>query len=76
MVISKLLPQPITNNYQGATIAKWVLYFVASITIARSLAHILFPDGGAQLIATIPLERFTPNGAAAVIHLFALWGLL
>ena len=32
-------------------------------------------DGGAQSIATIPLDSFTPNGSAAVVTFFALWGL-
>jgi hypothetical protein len=32
-------------------------------------------DGGAQSIATIPLDSYTPEGAAAVILLFAYWGL-
>ena len=33
------------------------------------------PDGGAQSIATIPLDTLTPRGAATVVSLFALWGL-
>jgi len=33
------------------------------------------PDGGAQSIATIPLDSFTSNGADAVILIFAYWGL-
>jgi len=41
------------------------------ITIGRSLAHIFLPDGGAQSIATIPLDSFTTNGEATVIHIFA-----
>lgn len=32
-------------------------------------------DGGAQSIATIPLDSFTANSADAVILIFALWGL-
>lgn len=32
-------------------------------------------DGGAQSIATIPLDTFTPNGANTVVLIFALWGL-
>jgi hypothetical protein len=45
------------------------------VTIGRSLAHIFLPDGGAGSIATIPLDSFTTNGEATVIHIFALWGL-
>ena len=42
-------------------------------TIGRSLAHIFLPDGGTLSIATIPLDEFTVNEAAAVIHIFAEW---
>jgi hypothetical protein len=73
--VEKLLPQPITNHYRGAPVAKWVFALLTVITIARSLAHILLPDGGAGSIATIPLDSFTTNGAATVVHIFALWGL-
>ena len=73
--MNKLLPKVITNEYEGAAIAKWVFVLITVITIGRSLAHIFLADGGAQSIATIPLAAFTPNGAAAIIHIFALWGL-
>ncbi len=32
-------------------------------------------DGGAQSIASIPLDQFTTDGANAVISIFAFWGL-
>lgn len=73
--MEKLFPQPITNRYGGAPIAKWVFILLTVITIGRSLAHIFLPDGGAQSIATIPVNSFTTNGAATIIHVFALWGL-
>jgi hypothetical protein len=66
---------PIQNDYRGKPMAKWALMALTILTIGRSLAHIFLPDGGAQSIATIPLNDFTSNGAAAVIHIFALWGL-
>lgn len=72
---NRLLPQPITNEYRGAPVARWVLLLLTVVAIARSLAHIFLPDGGAQSIATIPLDSFTANGAAAVVHIFGLWGL-
>jgi len=62
-------------EYAGHPLARWALLPIALFTIARRLIHIFAPDGGAQSIATIPLDAFTPNGAAAVVHLFALWGL-
>jgi hypothetical protein len=45
------------------------------VGIIRSLLHILLPDGGAQVIATIPLDSFTEEAKAVVIGMFALWGL-
>lgn len=74
-MLDKIFPQPVTNQYRGLKISKWFLVLLTMITIARSLAHILLPDGGAQSIASIPLDTYTPGGGAAVIHLFAEWGL-
>ena len=45
------------------------------VGVARSLLHIFLPDGGAQLIATIPLDSFSEEAKAVVIGMFALWGL-
>jgi hypothetical protein len=50
-------------------------YVITAITLTRSLIHLFAPDGGAQSIATIPLDAFPPEAAAVVIHLFGLWGL-
>lgn len=74
-MIEKLFPRQVTNEYRGTAVAKYFFVLMAIVTIARSLAHILLPDGGAQSIATIPLDEFTVNGAATAVHLFALWGL-
>jgi len=61
--------------FSGNRIALGFFIILTIFTIARSLIHIVAPDGGAQSIATIPLADFGENGAAAVVHLFALWGL-
>jgi hypothetical protein len=74
-MLEDLFPKTVTNNYRGASIAKWVFVALTVLTVGRSLAHMFLPDGGAQSIATIPLDDFTANGAAAIIHIFALWGL-
>jgi len=74
-MLDSLFPQPITNSYRGAALAKWVFVLLTVVTLARSLLHIFLPDGGAESIATIPLESFTEDGAAAVIQIFAQWGL-
>jgi hypothetical protein len=45
------------------------------VGVGRSLLHIFLPDGGAQLIATIPLESFSDEAEAVIIGMFAFWGL-
>jgi hypothetical protein len=74
-MLEDLFPKTVTNDYRGASVAKWVFVALTVLTVGRSLAHIFLPDGGAQSIATIPLDDFTANGSAAIIHIFALWGL-
>jgi hypothetical protein len=74
-MLKKLLPETLDNHYKGHAIAKWIFLAITILTLIRSLIHMFFADGGAQSIATIPLNIFTPNGAATVILLMALWGL-
>ena len=70
-----VLPKEINNNYKGRKIALYLFYLFTVITIIRSLIHMFAPDGGAQTIATIPLDSFSNEGASAVILIFSLWGL-
>jgi hypothetical protein len=72
---SAVAPRQITDAYDGQRIALWFFVVLTVLTVARSVVHMVAPDGGAQSIATIPLDSFTDNGAAATVHLFALWGL-
>lgn len=74
-MIEKLLPQPVTNQYQGHPLAKWVFIALTVITIGRNLVHMFAPDGGAGSIASIALDSFRDGGANTVITIFALWGL-
>ena len=60
-MVERILPKELTSNYQGKAIAKWIFAAMVVITIGRSLAHIFLPDGGAQSIATIPLDEFTSS---------------
>lgn len=71
----RILPKTIDNVYKGNRISKYVFLLLTVITMARSLIHIFASDGGAQSIATIPLDSYTPAGAATVIMMFSLWGL-
>jgi hypothetical protein len=74
-VFESLFPKTVTNQYRGARIAKWVFVALTAMTIARSLAHMFLPDGGAQSIATIPLDAYSTAASAVVIGMFAQWGL-
>ena len=71
----KMFPKQLNNDYGGSLLAKWVFVLLTAVTLVRSLIHMFSPDGGAQSIATIPLDSFTSDGAAAVILIFSLWGL-
>ncbi|MFW5748188.1 MAG: hypothetical protein ACOCYT_01105 [Chloroflexota bacterium] len=74
-MIERLFPRQVDNTYRGRPIARWVFIGLTIMTVGRSLVHMFASDGGAQSIATIPLDTFTPNGADAVVLIFALWGL-
>ena len=73
-MLERILPKTVDNHYQGLSIAKWVFVAMTVLTVGRSLAHIFLPDGGAQSIASIPLDTFSPESAAAIIGIFAYWG--
>lgn len=70
-----LLPGTIDNRYGGSRIAKYVFLLLTLASAIRSLIHMFSPDGGAQSIATIPLDTYTQAAAASVILIFSLWGL-
>ena len=74
-MIEKLFPKQVDNVYSGPPIAKWVFVPMVVMTIARSLAHIVLPDGGALSIATIPLDAYSPGASKVIIGMFAQWGL-
>jgi len=74
-MLEKLLPKKIDNQYKGLAIAKLIFVAVAMISIGRSLAHIFLPDGGAQSVATIPLELYNGSASKVIVGMFAQWGL-
>ena len=74
-IINKVFPKTIDNNYKGFKIALYVFYILTVVTLWRSQHHLFAADGGAQSIASIPLDTFTNNGEMAVIGIFSLWGL-
>lgn len=74
-MIEKLLPQQVSNEYRGHVLAKWVFAALTLITLGRSLIHMFAEDGGAQSIASIPLDTFSDGAAMTVITIFGIWGL-
>ena len=74
-MLQRLLPVKVTNRYQGHALAKWTLAALTLMTIARSLIHMFAADGGAQSIASIPIDTYSPQSANALVTIFAAWGL-
>lgn len=71
-----ILPERIDNHFPGHRAVVAVFAAITLVTLGRSFFHILAPDGGAQSVAHIPLDTFSPVQAGqAVIFVFALWGL-
>ena len=70
-----LLPKTINNVFPGKKIALWFFYFITGVTLWRSQHHIFANDGGAQSIATIPLDTYSVNAADTIVGIFALMGI-
>ena len=73
--MSKILPERTNHQYEGNKLALYFFYVITLVTIGRSLVHIFSLDGGAQRIATIPLDSYSEEASDVVIHIFAEWGL-
>jgi hypothetical protein len=67
---SRLLP-PDPTSYRGPAVAYWCTVLFLVVITARSLVHLLLPDGGAHTIATI--DTGVPGGAN-IIAIFGQWG--
>lgn len=72
--LSLLFPKVIGNEFRGQRIALVVFALLTAMIIVRSCIHIFAPDGGAQSIASIPLDTYPEAAAGNFISLFALWG--
>ncbi|MGR5092722.1 hypothetical protein ACPV5O_09990 [Vibrio maritimus] len=69
------LPKQVGNTYVGSKVALWFFYILTGITLWRSQHHMFAADGGAQSIATIPLDTYSSQASSTVVGIFALWGL-
>lgn len=74
-MLARILPATIDNRHTGHPIALYAFFALTALTLWRSQHHIFAPDGGAQSIATIPLDSYPPEASNTIIGIFALWGL-
>ncbi|MFK7804720.1 MAG: hypothetical protein AB8G95_23995 [Anaerolineae bacterium] len=75
MLLNTLFPKTITNVFPGRRIALYLFYGLTAFTLFRALLHLLSQDGGAQSVATIPLDNYSAGAAATLIGIFSLWGM-
>ena len=68
--VAALLPPP-SARYRGTRASLAVLAVLAALTFARSLVHVLAPDGGAGSIAGIDVAV---AGGRNIVALFGQWG--
>lgn len=67
---SRLFPR-IAEEYRGPRVPNVYLVVVAIVSTARSLVHILAPDGGAGSIAGLAVDV---AGGANIVAMFGQWG--
>lgn len=74
-IMNIIFPKQINNQFRGYKIALYAFYVLTAVTLWRSQHHLFAADGGAQSIASIPLDSFSLTGSQAVVGVFGLWGL-
>lgn len=60
-------------SYDGPRLATWAAMAYLVFITARSLIHLLLPDGGAQSIATIDVDV---AGGSNIVAMFGQWGAI
>jgi len=74
-MLDQILPQRIDNAYRGHPAAIWLFLTVVIAKTAIALGTIFNGRAAAQSADGIPLDSFGEGAAAAVVTLFAIWGL-
>jgi hypothetical protein len=74
-MLDKILPAKIDNAYRGYKVALWLFGLVLAFKTVISTNSIVLGRMVATRADGIPLATFAPQGAQAVVALFALWGL-
>ena len=70
--LKMIFPEQIDNNFSGHIIAQHIFIFLTLLTLARSLVHMFFTDGGAGSIASFDISV---QGGSNIVSIFYLWGL-
>lgn len=74
-MLHRIFPPTLGNAFPGHKVALYVFYVLTALTLWRSQHHLFSHDGGAQSIASIPLDSYPASAAETVIGIFSLWGL-
>jgi len=74
-VLEHVLPRRIDNTFRGHPVALWLFVPIVIVKSAIALGTIFNGRNAAQSADGIPLDSFGAAGAAAVVALFAIWGL-
>ena len=74
-MLSRVFPRYFDNTYRGHRVALWLFGAVLLMKTAIALGTIFHGRTAAQTADGIPLDSFGAAGAAAVVSLFAIWGL-
>lgn len=72
--MANLFPEEDLTSYHGSQIVPAMFALLTVISTVRSLVHIWKKDGGAQSIASVPLDKYPANAANTIILMFAYWG--
>ena len=73
-IILALFPDSPSNNYKGHKIVIWIFGILTLLMYFRSIIHTFKKDGGAQSIATIPLDTYPTACSKHIVNCFSLWG--
>jgi len=74
-MLSRIFPRQIDNAYRGHWLGLWLIVPVVLIRLAQGISSMVDPRFIAAGADAIPLDRYAPDAAAAVVALFALLGL-
>lgn len=75
-MIKYIFPETINNDNKIGKFSYYSFIAFSIIVLFRSLVHSFYFDGGAQSIASIPLDKYSSNASHTIVFIFAFWGTL